>query len=440
MPYSNQILSKVKGPSVLRRRYLAEPGCKSKEARMLMFRLMLRCGSRFASVALILAIILIGAMLRVPAAAIEKPGQPGVMSANVAPDGLVAVLTTEDLSNPSWRRAVKNPSISGVALQIRWSDIEQVQGKPDWTKLDDVFDAAHASGKWVQLLVFPGFFSPAWALASGSDGTPKTDIFPVQYGPEHNTPLPLPMPWDTVYLKRWYKFLEELSDKYGTSPAFKVMACSGPTSVSAEFTLPSTPKDVKQWQADGYTPDKWVDAWQKTFKACNTDFPNQFVSLSFGAGLPINNQGKIDQSERQGTKQTIIDEGMKALGHRFALQYSNLDGTTDPQVQGTQYLINTYAGSIITGLQLRTSAANTGMGADGNPPLALQLALNKGLALNSAGAHVNFLEIYARDVLAKDMQSVLINGASLIANGHPGPTPRMLPSRDGNGKPPIQPT
>jgi len=54
------------------------------------------------------------------------------------------------------------------------------------------------------------------------------------------------------------------------------------------------------------------------------------------------------------------------------------------------------------------------MGAVGNPPLALQKSIEKGMAPNKAGRHVNYLEIYEGDVLAPTMQPVLHNAASLF--------------------------
>ena len=71
---------------------------------------------------------------------------------------------------------MNNPFISGVGFQIHWSDIELVEGKPDWSKLDELFAAAEKSKKWVQLCIYPGFFSPAWAL----EGI-KTEKFPVAH-------------------------------------------------------------------------------------------------------------------------------------------------------------------------------------------------------------------------------------------------------------------
>jgi hypothetical protein len=114
----------------------------------------------------------------------------------------------------------------------------------------------------------------------------------------------------------------------------------------------------------------------------------------------------------------IIDQGIGLLGRRFVLQYSNLDGNAGPErgPPGTALVIG-YSGRIITGFQLRTSCVRHSgdMGAEGDPPLALKRAINKGLEPNKAGRHVNYLEIYEPDILADETQPVLRYGASVFA-------------------------
>lgn len=136
-----------------------------------------------------------------------------------------------------------------------------------------------------------------------------------------------------------------------------------------------------------------------------------------GFGLNINNQGKLDERQRKITRQAIIDEGMSALGRRFVLQYSNLDGFpgNGPGPRAVPYVLG-YNGRVITGMQLRTSCErNSGdMGAEGNPALALKKSIDIGMQTNSAGQHINYLEIYEPDVLADDLQPVLRNGAALF--------------------------
>jgi len=236
-----------------------------------------------------LALVFAGALLLFPAAAMAEPGQRPGSTDHAAPSGLVVVRHVNN--SPQQDRALEeqalnNPFISGVGFQIHWSDIELVEGKPDWSKLDELFAAAEKSKKWVQLCIYPGFFSPAWAL----EGV-KTEKFPVQYGPEKGTVLSLPMPWDRAYLNHWFAFLKQLSERYGQSPAFRMIAADGPTSVSEEMTLPShSPPAVKKWLSDGYTPAKYLGAWEKAFHVYADSFPNQCVSLA-APGLPILERG-----------------------------------------------------------------------------------------------------------------------------------------------------
>jgi hypothetical protein len=308
-------------------------------------------------------------------------------------------------------RALNNPFISGVGFQIHWSDIEPVEGKPDWSKLDELFDAAESSKKWAQLCIYPGFFAPAWAL----EGV-KAEQFAIQYGPGKGTVLSLPMPWDRVYLNRWLAFLKLLSERYGKSPAFRLVAADGPTSVSEEMTLPNSPQDLKKWQNDSYTPSKYIGAWQKVFQVYAADFPNLYVSLAVGNGLNINEQGKIDPRENMRTRQAIIDQAMGLLGRRFLLE--NHDLHAGPNRQAATSFVMSYSGRVSTGLEMRCAAelgsCSAAMGAEGDPPLALKKSINLGMEPNTAGQHVNYLEIYEPDVLADEMQPVLSYGASLF--------------------------
>jgi hypothetical protein len=86
------------------------------------------------------------------------------------PSGIAVVLPPGEKGYKSGNlETLNNPSVSGVAVQINWRDIEPVQGKPDWSKLDALFAAAILSKKWVQLDIFPGFFSAEWAPGRSKD-------------------------------------------------------------------------------------------------------------------------------------------------------------------------------------------------------------------------------------------------------------------------------
>lgn len=345
--------------------------------------------------------------------ATEKPGPPCAATDYSIVSGLVVDITPKEDGSLDLR-SVKNPCISGVALQIHWSDLEPVEGKPDWSKLDELFNAAEESRKWVHLEIFPGFFAPAWAL----EGV-KSEQFAIQYGPGRGTVLPLPMPWNGVYLNRWIAFLKLLSARYGKSPAFRLMSAAGPTSVSVEMTLPNSPEDLMKWRDDSFTAQKFRGAWQKVFEAYAADFPNQSVSLTVGNALNINDQGKMQPGEGLTTRQAIIDQARSLFGRRFVLQNSDLHAGPENQSPATPFVMG-YSGSVITGLEMRCAAelgtCSFAMGAEGDPPDALRKSIDKGMTPNDIGKHVNYLEIHEGDVLADEMQPVLRYGASLFAH------------------------
>lgn len=330
------------------------------------------------------------------------------------PHGVVVLLPSGQQNYRAMNLAVvKNPSVSGVAVQINWRDIEPVQGTPDWSQLDALFAAAELSKKWVHLIMFPGFFSPPWAL----EGV-QADQFEIQYGPGKGTAARLPMPWDRVYLNRWFVFMRLLSARYGRAPAFRMIAAAGPTSVSVEMTLPNSPPAHRRWLADGYTPTRYLDAWGDAFRFYAAAFPNQCISLA-APGLPILGPGPKNRAARVRAKEQIIDQAMRVLGNRLAIQSSDLHaGRANVEAPDNTELIKSYSGRIITGFEMRSGsqgeAASRVMGAEGNPPLALRRSIDKGMAPNPAGRHVNYLEIYVADVAPVEMQPVLSYAASLF--------------------------
>jgi len=333
---------------------------------------------------------------------------------DMIPSGLAVVLPSGEKRYQSMNlQVLNNPFVSGVAVQINWRDIEPVQGNPDWSKLDALFAAAESSKKWVKLAIFPGFFSPEWALVGA-----QTELFAIPYGPGHGTLMKLPMPWDRVYLDRWFAFVKQLGNRYGKSPAFRMIAAAGPTSVSEEMTLPNGPPAIQKWLKNSYTPSKYLGAWEETFHVYADSFPNQCVALT-GPGLPILAQGRIDRPAHVRARQEIVDRAVRVFGRRLAIQSNDLHAG-HAQIEAPDYtdFINSYSGRIITGFEMRGGSQgpipSRVMGAEGNPPLALRRSIDKGMAPNDAGRHINYLEIYEGDVLPADMQPVLQYAASLF--------------------------
>ena len=96
-----------------------------------------------------------------------------------------------DTSNPTLN-AYTNPNTSGVTFRTSWADVEPEEGKFDFRKIDTVLANAEKNGKWVRLILVPGFGTPSWAMQGVQSG-----MFSIQYGPGTGTVKRLPMPWDT---------------------------------------------------------------------------------------------------------------------------------------------------------------------------------------------------------------------------------------------------
>jgi hypothetical protein len=209
------------------------------------------------------------------------------------------------------------------------------------------------------------------------------------------------------------------------------VAAAGPTSVSVEATMPNSPADQIEWKKNHYTLGKYVDAWRSVLQTYVADFPNQYISLSQGgpAIVDINADGQIVDGKSLDTRQLVVDSALKILGHRFVLQNSNLDGNPKGDDHNTKFVIG-YVGRAVTGFQLRTSASAKGMGDDTDPVQALTNAINNGLRTNESGNHVNYIEVYAKDVLTSDMQTELSHAASLF---------RSTAAADPPVRPPVPP-
>lgn len=334
------------------------------------------------------------------------------------PSGLTAVNNFESSTRVGGLfddRTYTNPNIAGLTFRTSWADLEPAQDNFVWTKLDTVFDNAEKNGKWVELVLIPGFGTPAWALQGV-----QTATFGVKYGPGRGEQLSLPLPWDQIYLNRWFAFLKAVSVRYQSRPSFVKVAADGPTSVTAEMSLPNEDTDLCTWVKVGYTSDRLIGAWKQVFANYVQIFPRQYFSLALYPPPPIvsttrcqngNPSGTVhDESQR--ARAAIVGLGADNYPKQFVLQTNGLTAAKEDTANAGGYdLVKSYGGKVVTGFQLTTSATShpADMG-DPNGATALRESLQKGL-----DAHAQFIEVYEPDVLSPAAQSVLANFARALA-------------------------
>lgn len=291
-----------------------------------------------------------------------------------------------------------NPNISGITYRTSWKDLEPERGEYNFTKLDVVFSNAEKNGKWIKLIIVPGFGTPDWVLTEA-----QTAEFTVKYGQGKGQKLLLPLPWDKTYLKDWFAFLEVISKRYGNRTSFVMIAADGPTSVSSEMSLPNNPEDLLVWKAVGYTPEKYIEAWRQVFEKISQLFPNQHFSLALYPGLPI-----PSREERERVRQAVANIGINSYPSQFSLQTSGLNPLKDDDEGAGYQLVKQNQNKVLTGFMMSASFTEK-QSKYGDPTTALEDAIERGMA---AGAR--YLEVYEGDVLNPNLQSILANANNTL--------------------------
>jgi Beta-galactosidase len=349
---------------------------------------------------------------------------PLVLSLATQPRGLTAVNNFEPRTQAGSLfdgslfddRTYANPNVAGLTFRTSWADIEPTKGNFVWAKLDTVFDNAEKNSRWVELVLIPGFGTPVWALQGV-----QTATFSVIYGPGKGENLLLPLPWDQVYLNRWFAFLKAVSARYQNRPSFIKIAADGPTSVTAEMSLPNAPADLCTWVKVGYTSDRLIGAWKQVFANYAQIFRRQYFSLALYPPLPIvsttrcenGNPTGIAHNESQRVTAVIVGLGADNYPKQFVLQENGMTAAKDnTSISGAYDIVKSYSGKVVIGFQLVTSAIlhPSDMG-DLDGATALQKSLQRGVDANA-----QFLEVWEPDVLAPAAQNVLAATARALAH------------------------
>jgi hypothetical protein len=221
--------------------------------------------------------------------------------------------------------------------------------------------------------------------------------FVVDYGFMQGTTVTLPMPWDATYLNRWFAFVSALGQRYDSNPAVVNVPATGPTSISEEMSLPNDPAALAKWKQLGYSLQKYEGAWQQTLAAYVQSFPTTQISVTFYPGLPI-----PDTAAETATRVDVANFAFASYGQHIAFQENGLSARKAAPSLGFD-LVQQYAARTTAGFEMSTAATEKPDQMGGTTaPLAFQASVNLGLK-----AGINFLEIYEKDELNPDLQSIL---------------------------------
>jgi hypothetical protein len=335
-------------------------------------------------------------------AATFTPAAPTSAPSASASSGLkttrgIFIVTGHDV--PFQSATYTNPAVDGIMIRTFWSDVQPALDQYNWNFIDSQIQAASTNGKKVILAVLPGAFTPSWALQGVQSAQ-----FAADYGFVQGTTITLPMPWDSTYLTRWFDFVRVLGQRYDSNPAVVNISVTGPTSVSDEMSLPNDPSAVAQWKQLGYTVQKYENAWQQTLAAYIQSFPTTQVSLTFYPGLRI-----PDAAAETATRVDAASFAFAHYGQHVTFQENGLTARkADPRLGYD--LVQQYASKATAGFEMGTSATEKPDRMGGTTATsALQASVDLGLK-----AGIKFLEIYEKDELNPDLQSILSNAHSTL--------------------------
>ena len=267
-----------------------------------------------------------------------------------APRGIYALvnieenITNQENANPSitpaqlesyfiglYQQLLANPAVAGVVIYENWSTLNPnsppAANAFDWSYLDDAFTQASAwssqnpsqAPKTIQLVVSPGFQTPAWVLSQISSCDPlfNEETPPAGCGKatfsgfvEGGGIRELPLPWNPFYQSSWQAFLTVLAARYGSNPLFVSIAVAGPTASSEEMILPDNANsDNPQTQFDfNVAPNQmwiqllalqfpgmasylksdqaFIDEWEAAIDMYGQIFSGLTLVVTTGSGLP----------------------------------------------------------------------------------------------------------------------------------------------------------
>jgi hypothetical protein len=337
-----------------------------------------------------------------PRATVNRPEPtttPPAITPSSAPTPTVGLKTARGIfivtaHNVAIRPATyANAAVDGIVIRTFWGNVEPAPDQFDWSFIDSQVQAASAAGKKVILVVLPGAFTPAWALQGVQSAQ-----FVADYGFVQGNTVTLPMPWDATYLNRWYAFVHALGQRYDSNPAVVNVPATGPTSISEEMSLPNDRAAVAKWKQLGYTQQKYEDAWQQTLAVYAQSFPGTEISLTFYPGLPI-----PDAAAEAATRTDVANYAFTHFGQQMAFQENGLTARKENNASLGYDLVQQYSSKTTVGLEMGTSATDKPDQMGGSTAaVALQASVDLGLK-----AGVRFLEIYEKDELNPDLQSVL---------------------------------
>ena len=273
------------------------------------------------------------------------------------------------------------PFVSGFLVRAEWRDLEPQPGQYQWSLLDEQLATAQRYGKQVALAVLNGPMAPSWLTDSGARV--------LRYSFRGRSAA-MPVPWDTVYLAAWERFIDALGKHYRDHPALTLVHVTHSTFNGFEMQLPTSPADRAEWQRIGYRSEKIVDSWKVVLTAFARAFPRHPIDVEVHP-VVINDNDRPDT-----VAGAVATYGRSTVGKRFGIfaGWWSLDNAT--RVYPEMFTLLTQATKDgYAGLQMVASHRRTPERIGGGMRESIDFALTR---------DIGYVEIWETDLLDPDQR------------------------------------
>ncbi|MDR4507166.1 MAG: beta-galactosidase [Candidatus Brocadiaceae bacterium] len=166
---------------------------------------------------------------------------------------------------------LKIPHLRGLLVACRWNIFEPEEGKYNWEYIDSVIQQAERKNHYVCIAITPGVWTPDWVYKKGISvlhfkNTQKTERS--LYGKDYRCPRV----WEQEYLDIFLKTIDALGKRYDNNPRVIRVGVSGPILFYNELHIQS--RLIPAMEREGFTIEKYIDAWEYAFDSYAFSFPN----------------------------------------------------------------------------------------------------------------------------------------------------------------------
>lgn len=165
----------------------------------------------------------------------------------------------------------RDPRIDGLVIRTSWDRLQPTAERYEWASLDAAFAVARRYHKKITLHILTTPFGPmlTWIYAAGAAHY-TVDLPPMMQRAGRATQT-APVPWDTVYLEAYHRFLLALRDHLQSGGLTDTLGYMSDATPIAEMSLIG----CRDGRIDTvpYNRSQYLAAWRYTIAAHSLAFP-----------------------------------------------------------------------------------------------------------------------------------------------------------------------